>query len=164
MTEAGLTPSFTQLRGSSLSGLPCRVQGPGEGPTLPALSCVCSSGERTRAEGTLAVSPGSACGPAEPAGGRCGQTPCPLGRHQVPHPLTAGLHTSLPSSATADSVIEGGGGDHCPRRPPSRSPSFQPQAPGSLTRTRDWQRWPGLWTLPVSPACCAPGVLSPERG
>lgn len=77
------------------------------------------------------------------------------------HPLTAGLHTSLPSSAAAASAIRGGGRDHCPHRPLSRSPPFQPQASGSSTRTRDRQRRPGLWVLPVSPAC-APGALSPE--
>lgn len=136
---------------SSLSGLSCRVQGPGEGPYACCPELCLLFRERTRAERVLVASPGSACGSAEPAGGRCGQTPYPSGRHQVPHPLTAGLHTSPPSSAAADSAIGGGSGGHCPRRPPSRSPPFQPRAPGSSIRTRDWQ---GGQASPCQPGLC----------
>ena len=81
-------PSFTQLCGSSLSGLSCTVLGSGEGPEASCSELCLLFRDGTQAGGMLAVSLGSACGLAEPAGGRCGQTPCPSGRRQVPHPLT----------------------------------------------------------------------------
>lgn len=100
--------------------------------------------ERTWAERMLVVSPGSACGPAEPAGGRCGQTPCPRGAHQVPcHPLTTGLHTSLPSSAAADSAIGVAVVATVPVVPEPLPASFQP-GPRKLDQNPRLAGGPGL--------------------